>query len=97
MDTHNFFMTSNGKWNQNNQFGTRFDQVKPSCHLLPVECDSTFSYSTDDFSSIISNIQAIESLANPGKAREHVSVIMDKLNLVTIKLSHHLFMVCFYF
>ena len=97
VDPRNFFMTSNGKWNQNNQFATRFDQVKPSCHLLPVERDLAFRYSADNFSTVIGNIRAIESLANPQKAREHVtSVIMDNLNPVTIKVNHHLFIVRFH-
>jgi hypothetical protein len=34
VDAHKFFMTSNGKWNSNNALSTRFEQVKPCCHLL---------------------------------------------------------------
>ena len=37
IDTQNFFMASDGKWNPNNTIGTNFEQVKPSCHLLPVQ------------------------------------------------------------
>ena len=91
VDARNFFMTLDGKWNQHNQFGTRFEQVRPTCHLLPVVRDPGFKYSMDDFPSIVANIQAIENKVNPQKTREHVSVILN--NPVAIKLTHHLFVV----
>ena len=37
IDTQKFFMTSDGKWNANNMISTHFEQVKLSCHLLPVQ------------------------------------------------------------
>jgi hypothetical protein len=37
IDARNFFLTSDGKWNANNSLSTQLDQVKPSCHLLPVQ------------------------------------------------------------
>ena len=37
IDTRNFFMTSDSKWNSNNPLGTCFNQVKPSCRLLPIQ------------------------------------------------------------
>ena len=45
IDAWYFFMTLDGKWNANNMIGTHFDQVKPSCHLLPVQHDSDFAFS----------------------------------------------------
>lgn len=79
----------------NNQFGTHFEQVRPTCHLIPVVCDPEFKYSIEDFLTIITNIQAIENQANPQKAQEHSSVILD--NPLAIKLTHHLFLVCLFF
>jgi hypothetical protein len=94
VDARNFFMTSDGKWNANNPYGTRFDQVKPSCHLLPIQRDTDFHYSSEDFATVIANIKAIENLANPRKTREHISVVTE--NPVAIKLSHTLFVVSYY-
>ena len=39
-----------------------FEQVKPSCHLLPVKRLEEFLFSADDFTSIITNLQTIEML-----------------------------------
>ena len=62
VDACNFFMTSDSKWNPNNPLGTQLDQVKPSCHLLPVQRDTD---SSDDFPTVVTNIKAIETLASP--------------------------------
>lgn len=87
-------MTSDGKWNANNTLGTRFEQVKLSCRLLPVEKKEEFTFSSDDFPKIISNIRAIESLANPRKTRDAFSVIIEEMGQPpAIKLSHQLFVV----
>jgi hypothetical protein len=95
IDARNFFMTADGKWNANNPLGTRIDQVKPSCHLLPVDRNPEFSYSLDDFPTILSNLRAIESLANPQKTKDKISVIVEEPGLSpSIKLIHHLFVVC---
>jgi hypothetical protein len=94
IDARNFFMTSDGKWNANNTIGTRFEQVKPSCHLLPVQRHKDFSLSTEHFPAIIANLRAIESLANPRKIRDSYSLISgDSPQSNTIKLTHHLFVV----
>jgi hypothetical protein len=37
INPRNFFMTSDGKWNPNNTLRTCLDQVKATCHLLPVD------------------------------------------------------------
>jgi hypothetical protein len=90
----NFFMTSDGKWNPNNLIGTRFDQIKPSCLLLPVDRDPDFSFSSTDFPQIISNLHAIENLGNPRKSRDIFSLITTDPNQPpSIKLTHHLFIV----
>jgi hypothetical protein len=94
VDARNFFMTSDGKWNQSNAFGTRFDQVKPACRLLPVQRDKDFSFSADDFPTIITNIHAIENLANPRKTRDTHSIIVEEVgHPPLIRLTHHLFIV----
>ena len=93
IDARNFFMTSDGKWNSNNPLGTRFDQVKPSCRLLPVQKDE-FSLFEKDYSTIIANIRAIETLGNPRKSRDSHSIIIDEPGQPSqIKLYHHLFSV----
>ena len=97
IDAKNFFMTSDGKWNSNNALGTRLDQVKPSCHLLPVQRDDEFSFSTNDYSTILTNIRSIENLANPRKSRDtHSAIIENPGQTSTIRLTHHLFVVCFF-
>ena len=53
IDTKNYFMTSDGKWNSNNPIGTHLHQVKSFCHLLPVRRDDEFSYSANDFPAIM--------------------------------------------
>lgn len=98
IDARNFFMTSDGKWNQNNPLGVRFEQVKPTCHLLPIQRDPDFSFSTEDFPTIVANLHAIENMANPRKslARDtstHSVVIGESNQSTAIKLTHHLFMV----
>jgi hypothetical protein len=95
IDARNFFLTSDGKWNANNPLSTRLDQVKPSCHLLPVQGDPEFNFSSSDFPMIISNLHAIETLANPRKNCETLSVVIsDSAQSSAIKLTHHLFVVC---
>jgi hypothetical protein len=95
IDAKNYFMTSDGKWNSNNTLGTRFDQVKPTCHLLPVRRNDNFSFSINDFPAIISNIRAIESMGNPRKSRDTFSTIIgDSGQSTAIRLTHHLFVVC---
>ena len=91
VDGRNFFMTSDGKWNPNNPIGTRFDQAKGICHILPVQRDPEFSIFTNDFPSFISNLRAIEHLMNPKKSSETSSVIIG--DSAGIKLTHHLFVV----
>jgi hypothetical protein len=94
IDAHNFFMTSDGKWNSNNVIGTHFHQVKPTCHLLPVQRNPEFEFSYTDFPSIIGNLHAIESLANPRKTRDTTSIVIGESGqLSSIKLTHHLFVV----
>lgn len=45
IDVRNFFMTSDAKWNSNNPLGTRLDQAKASCTLLPVDRNTEFDFS----------------------------------------------------
>jgi hypothetical protein len=98
IDARNFFMTSDGKWNSNNPLGTRFEQVKPSCHLLPALRQQDFSQSVACFPGVIANLRAIEALANPRKTRDTYSLISgDSPQSSTIKLSHQLFVVRFFF
>ena len=95
IDPKSFFMTSDGKWNSNNPLGTRFDQVKPTCHILPVQRNDDFSFSAKDYPTIISNIRSIENLGNPRKSRDIFSTIVgDSSQPPAIKLTHHLFTVC---
>jgi hypothetical protein len=99
VDARNFFMTSNGKWNSNNALGTRFEQVKPSCHPLPVHCDPEFAFSLHDFPMIMTTLRAIKNLADPHKSHDNISVIVGGAMQLTcaIKLMHHLFVVHSYF
>lgn len=93
IDARNFFMTSDGKWNSNNPLGTCFNQVKPSCCLLPIQKEE-FSLFENDYSTIIANIRAIETLGNPRKSRDCHSIIIDEPGQPSqIKLFHHLFSV----
>ena len=97
IDAHNFFMTSDGKWNSKNPLGTRFNQVKPSCRLLPIQrLGEEFSLFKNNYSTIIANIRAIETLGNPcTKSRDCHSIIIDEPGQPSqIKLFHHLFSVC---
>jgi hypothetical protein len=96
VEPRDFFFTSDGKWNANNPLGTRssFDQVKPSCHLTPVERDKDFQFSIEDYPTIIANIRQIENLANPRKTRDVYSTIVeDHGRSIAIKLIHQLFIV----
>jgi hypothetical protein len=95
IDARSFFMTSDGKWNAGNTLGTRLEQVKPTCRLLPVVRNSDFQFSTDHFPTVTTNLRAIENMANPRKGREHLSILIDEPGQPTaIKLSHQLFVVC---
>ena len=94
IDARNYFLTSDGKWNANNSLNTHFHQVKPSCHLLPIERDKEFSFSADDFPTIIANLRQIERLKNPHNNQGTYSTIVeDHGHPVAIKLSHQLFVV----
>ena len=92
IDARNFFMTSDGKWNLNNPLGTRLDQVKATCHLLPVDHNLDFTFSSRDYPNIIGNLHAIENLANQRRSHDTTSIIVGESN--TIKIMHHLFIVC---
>ena len=95
IDARNYFMTSDGKWNSNNPLGTRFDQVKPSCRLLPAQRNE-FTLFENDYPTINANIRAIETLGNPRKSRDYHSIIIDEPGQPSqIKLYHHLFSVCY--
>ena len=96
IDARNFFMTSDGKWNSSNPLGTRFHQTKATCQLLPVQCDKTFSFSLEDHPKIIANIRSIENLGNPHKSHDmHSIIINEQGQSSTLKLTHHLFIICF--
>ena len=69
-----------------------FEQVKPSCHLLPVKRLEEFLFSADDFTSIITNLQTIEILRNAQKTHDTSSFIINEPP--SIKIIHHLFVVC---
>ena len=86
-----FFMTSDGKWNQNNPLGNRFDQAKATCQLIPMKRNKDFSIINDDFSTIVENIRAIQNIANPHKSRDVSSFLIG--NPPNIKIIHHLFVV----
>jgi len=75
---------------------TRLDQVKPTCHLLPVERDTDFIRSFKDFPTIVDNLRAIETLGDARKTRDNMSVVIsDPMHSTSaIKLTHHLFVVC---
>ena len=91
IDPRYFFMTSDGKWNQNNPLGNRFDQVKATCQLIPIKRNEDFSIINDDFSTIVKNIRAIQTIANPHKSRDVSSFLIG--NPPNIKIIHHLFVV----
>jgi hypothetical protein len=94
IDARNFFLTSDGKWNVNNSLNTHFYQVKPSCHLLPVERDRDFNFSREDFPTIVTNLRQIEKLKNPHNTQGTYSCIVEEHgHPIAIKLSHHLFVV----
>ena len=98
LDAKSFFMTSDGKWNASNTASTRFEQVKPNCHLICPERlgDSDLSFPKEDFPKIISNLHAIEALGNPRKSKDVYSVIHGESSPITsIRLTHHLFVVRF--
>lgn len=80
IDTRNFFMTSDGKWNSNNLLSTCLDQVKPSCRLVTPIRDDDFSSFTNDFQKIVANIRAIGKLGNPRNSRDLHSIIADEPN-----------------
>ena len=91
IDPHNFFMASDAKWNPNNSVSTHLDQVRASCLLLPVDHDTDFNFSAQQFPMIIGNLQAIENLANPQHACSTSSFIINNSN--SIKITHRIFIV----
>jgi hypothetical protein len=94
IDARNYFLTSDGKWNANNSLNTHFQQVKPSCHLLPVERDKEFAFSYEDFPTIVANLRQIEKIKNPHNTQGTYSTIVEEHgHPIAIKLSHHLFIV----
>ena len=98
IDARSFFLTSDGKWNSNNTLGTRFDQVKPSCHLSSVQHNTDLAFSTEDYPSIVANIREIENLPGHHKNREIHSILIEEPGQSPIiKLTHHLFVVSLFF
>jgi hypothetical protein len=95
IDARSYFMTSDGKWNASNTAGTRFDQARATCQLLPTDRDSDLSFSKQDFPTIITNLHAIETLANPKKSRDTFSNVQGESPQTNcLRLTHHLFVVC---
>ena len=94
INARSFFMTSDRKWNSNNTLGSRFEQVKPSCHLSSVQHDLELAFSTEDYPSIVENIRVIENLPGHHKNREIHSILIEEPGQSPIiKLTHHLFVV----
>lgn len=60
IDPQNFFFTSDTRYNASSALNTRFEQIKPHCRLIPIHRHPELSFSSTDFPTIISNIQAIE-------------------------------------
>lgn len=95
IDSRNFFMTSDGRWNSNNNLNTHFYQTKPTCLLLPPQRPTDIIFSKYDYPTIITNLRAIENLANPLKTPDVHSLIVDEAGKPpAIRLTHHLFIVC---
>ena len=94
VDARNFFLTSDAKWNPNNPLGTRLDQAKATCNLLPVDRNPEFTFSAQHFPNIIGNLRAIENLANQRRSRDIASIIGN--DSCSIKIIHKLFVVSFF-
>ena len=62
IDKRDFCFGPEGNYYPNNAYGAKLADAKATCRLLPIH-DPKFKFSVDDFPTIISNIQKLESIA----------------------------------
>ena len=60
INKRNFYLVSDGNFFPGNSFGSKFADVKASCHLTPICRDPSFKFSIEAYPITVKNIQAIE-------------------------------------
>ncbi|KAF8425809.1 hypothetical protein L210DRAFT_3653056 [Boletus edulis BED1] len=87
---NDFFFTPDGNFDPANTFGSRFQDVKLSCRLIP-PTSSDFDFTIKDYPICLQNLRSIERLVALGKNQETLGAIAEHLGKPQFKLAHSLF------
>jgi hypothetical protein len=96
IDKRDFYLLSDGNYFPNNNFGSKFCDVKASCRLMPIRRDPAFKFSNEHYPTAIANIRAIEKIAPCVKNDAITSILYPMFErgstaISSIKLTHNLF------
>ncbi|KAF8443787.1 hypothetical protein L210DRAFT_3643388 [Boletus edulis BED1] len=89
---HNdFFLSPDGNYDPENALGTRFQDVKLNCHIIP-PVSSAYSFAIDDFIPCINNLRAFERLLKHDRGESVGGMVHGSiLGTTQVKVTHALF------
>ena len=91
-----FYFTPDANFDPANSFNSKLEDVKLTCRLTPSR-DPDFKFSAQDFPIIVENLRKFENLIKKNSDSQSFSVIDSISGMQTIRLSHPLFKVFFFF
>lgn len=90
------FLSPDGAFQPNNQFHSKFEDVKLSCKLT-APCHGDFQFMAKDFDTMIKNIRGFEALFQKSDDDTTISCLQTLGGWRTIKMVHPLFLVNLFF
>lgn len=90
-----FFLTLDAKYSSNSL--RRFDQATPNALFTPVQCNPRFSFSSNRFPSIITNIHAIEKIMVNKKGPDDVGIIVGTCGASIFLISYSKYVIYYLF
>ncbi|KAL4062161.1 hypothetical protein J3A83DRAFT_4195719 [Scleroderma citrinum] len=95
VDHCNCYLAPDGSFDPNNAFGQTFTDTKLNCQLQPVQCDLDFSFSAQDWLTLVQHIQKLEDMAPLEQGEDRMNVLhvvqTSDLDGGNIKIIHPLF------
>ncbi|KAF8132271.1 hypothetical protein EV363DRAFT_1073599, partial [Boletus edulis] len=88
---NDFFLSPDGNYNPENALGTRFQDVKLNCRIIP-PVSSAYSFAIDDFIPCIDNLHAFERLLKHDRGESVGGMVHGSiLGTTQVKVTHALF------
>ncbi|KAL4062796.1 hypothetical protein V8B97DRAFT_1877382 [Scleroderma yunnanense] len=75
VDHCNCYLAPDGSFDPNNAFGQTFTDTKLNCQLQPVQCDLDFSFSAQDWLTLVQHIQKLEDMAPLEQGEDRMNVL----------------------